>query len=72
MVACIHATLPANSTHIFTQEFGDNSNVEGLSKEDFDALRNGRFDDDSGLELYYAGEMKICDFRSHFYPSCNG
>ena len=45
------ATLSKNSTHIFTQKFGDNSNIKRLSKVDFDALRNGR-SDDSGLELY--------------------
>ena len=61
------ATLSKNSIHIFTQEFGDNSNIEGLSKVDFDALRNGSSDDDSGLELNYAAEMKISDFLSQFY-----
>ena len=49
---------------LFGSKSDENSDFEGEKQEEFDALRNGDFYYDYGLEFYSAGEMKnLCYFR---------
>ena len=60
------------SAPLFGSKYDENSDVEGVKQEEFDALRNGHSEQAYGSEFYYAGVTKnSCHSRLNLESQCS-